>query len=360
MPVTVEDAGAQHAFQAEAVLRGLDFLAVLPAHRGDEVGEDQRALQEIHLAEEFHLGDGEQVPGQREQRQGVRRKQALVSHVVDGEDGGHVAEGGVFGVLRAQQDGHQRGLPVVAVKDLGHAENLRSFQHGAGKQGEALGVVGIVAGGGAVKGVAVEKRRVLDEVEADAGVLAAADDRAEAVAVVEGNGDALDHGLRILEQGLAVAGKIDADLVAGGSQGPGQRAHYVGQSAGFGKWHTLRGRENDVHEATPCEVPARRAGTRYHRVLLTAYSAGQSNRQSRTGQSKRRQAGRKEGQRDKNRGRGKASQPTQTGTAFSGRFRRPRMRIVEALGDISREHGARNRPRARRAHFACWQDGRGG
>ena len=81
---------------------------------------------------------------------------------------------GVFGVLRAQQDGNQRGLPVVAVENLRDAENLRGFQHGAGEQGEALGVVGIVARRGAVERIAVEEGRIIDKVELDSGVFAAA------------------------------------------------------------------------------------------------------------------------------------------------------------------------------------------
>ena len=208
----VQDSGhgrsavAQHAFQAEAKFRGLDFLAVLPADGGDEVGKYQRALQEIHLAEEFHLGDGEQVPGQREQRQSVGREQSLISHVVNGEDGADVAEGWVFGVLRAQQNGDERGLPVVAVKNLRHAQNFRSFQHGAGEQREALGVVGIVAGRKCRR--ARRDRKTADTRRSrmvDTGLAAAADHRAEAVVVVEGNGDAADHGAGVSELGLAVA-----------------------------------------------------------------------------------------------------------------------------------------------------------
>ena len=204
------------------------------------------------------------------------RKEALISHVVDGEDCGHVAEGWVFGVLGAQQDGDERGLPVVAVKNLGHAKNFRSLQHGAGKQSKALGVVGIIAGGSPVKRIAIKKRGILDKVEIDSGALAAADHGTEAVAVIERYGDAFDHGPSILEQGLAVAGKIDAHLVSGRNQGPRQRTHYVGQSARLGEWHTLRGRKNDVHRRLLIKCRPGAAGTRYHRVLLTAYSAARA------------------------------------------------------------------------------------
>ena len=64
----VENAGhgggavAQHAFETESVFGGLDLLAVFLADRGDVVRIRQRAFQEIHLAEEFHLRHSEEIP----------------------------------------------------------------------------------------------------------------------------------------------------------------------------------------------------------------------------------------------------------------------------------------------------------
>ena len=62
-------AAAQNAFQTEAVLHGLDLLGVFAADGGDEIRVGERAFEEVHLAEELQLGDGEQVPGQHEKRQ---------------------------------------------------------------------------------------------------------------------------------------------------------------------------------------------------------------------------------------------------------------------------------------------------
>ena len=78
---------------------------------------------------------------------------------------GRVAKAGIFVVERLQQNRNQSGLPVVAVKNVGRAEDLRRFQHGAAKQGEALGVVVVVAQRSAVESVAVEERRIVDEIE---------------------------------------------------------------------------------------------------------------------------------------------------------------------------------------------------
>ncbi len=69
-----------------------------------------------------------------------------------------------------QQDGNERGLPVVAVEDVRHAEYLGSLQHGAAVEGKAVGIVGVIAQRGAVQVLAVEERRVVNEVILDAGL----------------------------------------------------------------------------------------------------------------------------------------------------------------------------------------------
>ena len=97
------------------------------------------------------LRDREQIPRQHQQRKSFGREQSLIAHVVDGEDGADIPEGGIFRVNRAQQHGNQRGLPVVAMKNLRDAKNLRRFEHGAGKQGKAFGIIGIIAGRCAVE-----------------------------------------------------------------------------------------------------------------------------------------------------------------------------------------------------------------
>ena len=160
----VGGAAAQNALQTEAVLRGLDLLGVLAADRGDEIRVSQRALEEVHLAEELQLGDGEQVPGQHEKRKRVRGKDSLIADVVDGEDRGNSLERGVLVVQGAQENGNQRGLPVVAMEDVGHAEDLGGLQNGAAIQGEALGIVMIVAQRSAVESIAIVEGRIIDEV----------------------------------------------------------------------------------------------------------------------------------------------------------------------------------------------------
>ncbi len=140
----------EHALKAETEFRRLNFLAVLSADRRDEVAVSQRPLQKVDVAEILHLRNREQVPGQHEQGEYLRRKQPLVSHVVNGEDRPGVPEGRVFDILGAKQHRDHGRLPIMAMKNIGHTENLRSFDHRPTKQGEALGIVRKIARGGAI------------------------------------------------------------------------------------------------------------------------------------------------------------------------------------------------------------------
>ena len=53
--------------------------------------------------------------------------------------------------------------------------------------------------------------------------------------VVEGDGNAAYHSLRVRQLGLAVARKVDRDLVAQRGKRAGQGTDYIGQTAGLGE-----------------------------------------------------------------------------------------------------------------------------
>ena len=173
---------------------------------------------------------------------------------------GMLANAGSSVVQRLQQDGNQRGLPVVAVKHVGRAEDLGRFQHGAAEQREALGVVVIVAQRCTVERIAVEERRVVDEIELHSRAHAAVEHGTEAVAVIEGNGDAGDDLARIVELGLLVARKKDGDLVAQGGKRGRQGADDIRQPAGLGKGYALGCRKGDIHETSRRDGDVHSAG----------------------------------------------------------------------------------------------------
>src|SRR5438270_9153 len=79
------------------------------------------------------------------------------------------AEYRVSFITGAQQDRHQRGLPVMAMKNIRYAQHFGSFQHGAAKERESLGVIGIIAGGSPIQRFTIKKLRVVDEVELHSG-----------------------------------------------------------------------------------------------------------------------------------------------------------------------------------------------
>src|SRR5258707_7724879 len=100
------------------------------------------------------------------------------------------------------------------MENVGHAQNLRGFQDGAGEKGEALGIVGIVARRSAIERIAIKKLRILDKIEANSGLAASGNDRRETILVVKWDRDAPDHGRGLGESGLAVTRQVDGHLMS--------------------------------------------------------------------------------------------------------------------------------------------------
>ena len=67
----------------------------------------------------------------------------------------------------------------------------------------------------------------------DTGITCSSEDRAKAVLVIERDGDALNDRALICDPGQPIAGKIDADFMAGSGQCPRQGADHVCQTAGL-------------------------------------------------------------------------------------------------------------------------------
>ncbi len=135
----------------------------------------------------------------------------------------------------------------MAVEDMRHAQNLGGFKHRPREQREALGVVRIVTGRASVERLPVEVWRIIHEIKSNSGAGARGHHRAEAILVIERDGDAADHRLRIGKFGLTIARNVHAHLVSQSRQGLRQGADHVGQSAGFGKGNALGCRESDMH-----------------------------------------------------------------------------------------------------------------
>src|SRR5450759_2776646 len=101
-----------------------------------------------------------------------------------------------------------------------------------------------------VERIAVEERRVVNEIELHSGANAAVDDGTEAVAVIEGNGDAGNDDARVVELGLFVTREVDGNLMTQAGEGGRQGANDIRQPAGFGKGYALGCRKGDIHETS--------------------------------------------------------------------------------------------------------------
>ena len=252
--VEVGGALAEDIVEAVAEFGSLDLLGVFAADGGEGVGVNDASLEEVEGVVVLELVHGEDVPWEEQALGGLRREPSLVTGVVDGEDGSGVAEDGVVVVDGAQVDGDHGRLPVVDVEDVGDAELLGGFEGGAAEESEALPVVEIVAGLGAVGKFAVEELRAVDEADLDSIVDSAVEDGDEAVVVLEGDGEAADEGL-LLGHALAnlcVVGQIEGDFVAEAGDLTGQCADDVGESSGLDERNGFGGGEDYMHcDGTP-------------------------------------------------------------------------------------------------------------
>src|SRR5437763_8351962 len=139
----------------------------------------------------------------------------------------------------------------MTVKNVRHAEDLCCFNGGTAVERESLGIIGVIAGGRAVERVALEKRRVVNEVKLHAGLLAAIEHRAEAILVIERDGYAAQDSTRLGQIGLLVFREINGDFMSEGGHGARQRSDNVREATSFGERNALRRRKRDSHSEGP-------------------------------------------------------------------------------------------------------------
>ena len=250
----VEDAAqlilllSQQSVQTVAEPRVEDFLRVGGADGGDLIGSLDGALHEVGAAIVFHdvLVAAANAAGVFED---VGAVLALISDVVDGEDGLDAVELIQMAVVQVQVHGHQRGLPVVAVDDVrGEIDVEQRLQHSAGEEGEALAV--IVE---AVEAPAFEVILVIQEVVGHA-VHLGFEQAAVLAAPAHRNGVIGDVFQLVAEFQIAVQGHDDAGVHAILDQSLGQRARHVGQTAGLGKGGRFRSSIQDFHRIAPSKI----------------------------------------------------------------------------------------------------------
>jgi hypothetical protein len=148
----------------------------------------------------------------------------------------------------------------MAMKDVGHAQDFGRLKHGAAVESKALRIVRIVASGGAIEGIAIEERRVVNEIELHPGAFSTIQHGAEPVLIVKRDGNAGKQQPGIRKPGLFIFGKIDGDGVAQLGERLRERAHNVSQSAGFSERHAFRRGKDDVHGASVRRTDERNPG----------------------------------------------------------------------------------------------------
>src|SRR3990172_2635214 len=140
-------------------LRRLYLSTVARADGGEQVGEEQPALQEIDLAVELDAGRREHLPVKAQPREDLRPEKSLIAKIVYGEHRGDALKEWIASKQRFQINRDQGGLPVVNMHHVGlEPEGAARFKRCPAKQSLSLRIVGVVVPGrGLVQAVAVER-----------------------------------------------------------------------------------------------------------------------------------------------------------------------------------------------------------
>ena len=234
-----------HALQAVGVEGVLELAGVGGGDGGDVVGGIDGTLHQVHVP----------VVGQHVlvHVAGVEAQQvlddlvavaALVLDVVDGEDALGAPELPDALPLLQQVDGHQGGLPVVAVEDVGVPVQVgRGLDDGPGEEGEALAVVVVAIDLGPLEVVLVVHEEVgdvaLPQLE-DAAVGGAPGQTAVPV-------EHKAHLLPVLLGDALVEGEDDLHVMAHVGQLLGEGTGHVGQAAGLDEGGDLGGCKQNIH-----------------------------------------------------------------------------------------------------------------
>src|ERR1019366_4570635 len=161
-----EDAGAvaQAAIEAEAEFGRLDLAGIGGADGTHGVGELDAGLDVADLAEELHAVGTVDGGVESDFGESGLGEQALVSQVMDGEQGPAAEKGGVGRVSGAQVGGQEAGLPVVAVKDICAKQGEGNAEGGAAEYGKTNVVVRVVQTGFAVEAFSFVEQRAIHQV----------------------------------------------------------------------------------------------------------------------------------------------------------------------------------------------------
>ncbi len=168
---------------------------------------------------------------------------------MDGEQGPRATEELVAGISVPEIGEGQRRLPVMAVDDVGgEAQGPHGFERGPGEEGEALAVIGIIAGRGPIETIAVKILRPVDEEDGHA-VGSMGENGIRQLLAVHVEGCPVENRLerQVFLPDLPVERHEDPDIGAQSGEELGQGAGHVGQAARLGVGDDFGCKECDFH-----------------------------------------------------------------------------------------------------------------
>ena len=238
-----------HAVHAVGIEGSAQLLSIGGRDGGDEGGGQDGALHQVDVAVGGQHTLVEVAAVQTDDiGEHLVAVAALILDIVDGEDAAGAVQLRNTVLILQQVDGHQSGLPVVAVDDIGSPVDLAgSLDDGAGEESVALAVIEVT-----VELETLEVVLVVHEVEGHTLALQT-EQAAVGLAPAQSDVEVLDelHLAAPLLADALVQGQHDDDFVAFLSQSLRQRAGHVGQTAGLDKRSDLRSGKQNFHLLNP-------------------------------------------------------------------------------------------------------------
>ena len=240
----------QQAIHAATEFRRANLARIALAHRGQFIRVNNARFDARPAAKILDALRLIIIPGQVGQRIRFPGEHALIGEVVNREASARRSPPPSPNRFVEDEQRHQSGLPVVRVDDLrAPGQVSRELRHRLGKKDKARGIVGVIFPALAIKPGAVEKLRLVNEVDREIGLRRQLVDICVNELIAQRQiHHPIDFSQRIKPLvNPFVERRDDPHLMSVGGQCLGHGAHHVRKAARFGVGMNFAAGEQDSH-----------------------------------------------------------------------------------------------------------------
>ena len=160
--------GSEQPVKPAAMHRLLDLARVRRTHGGDHVGKGYSGLKKVQIPKKLHLLPVEVLPVHVGQRHIGPPESTLIRQIVNRHDRCAMAIPPISAIKSPMECGDQPRLPIVAMENVDRqSKPFDGFHHGSRKERKPLAIVPVIAMRVAIEIIAIEVKRLIDEVDID-------------------------------------------------------------------------------------------------------------------------------------------------------------------------------------------------